>query len=334
MRGRDKGAASLNLANLVGGVVDVTGVGMTMGTGEFFVVSAGQTLQRYSQGNITGTIDIEGLGGIPLGTFDITKGKSTGQFTKLKLAGTLTIPPAGPVKIQLTGVRYPDTLPILTGRDIDSKLSGNTVKSKFYDITISEDGVFGFPVFIVEGIGPVRVDGVETSVEIDGLIIRGSKGNGVFGTTTSPELGDGMVTGNLKEAKKRFPKGRFKVSDTRSYRALVDLREAVDPRISVQPSEIDFGDVNIGGGEPPENFFTVKNVGTGILTGEAKIETSDQGFLVTSGSPYTLGEDEETTMGIRFTPPSTGNFQTDVTFSGGGEAIGVVKGEGVSGGGS
>jgi hypothetical protein len=55
---------------------------------------------------------------------------------------------------------------------------------------------------------------------------------------------------------------------------------------------------------------------------------------VTSGSPYTLGEDEETTVGIRFTPPSTGSFQTNITFSGGGEATRVVKGKGVSGGGS
>ncbi len=55
------------------------------------------------------------------------------------------------------------------------------------------------------------------------------------------------------------------------------------PLISVSPSSINFGGINVGG--TTDRSFTVKNVGGGVLTGDA---TTTMPFTIISGGSYSL----------------------------------------------
>jgi len=96
------------------------------------------------------------------------------------------------------------------------------------------------------------------------------------------------------------------------------------PAISVIPSSLDFGIVNVG--SSADKNLTVKNVGGGILTGNA---STNSPFTIVSGGSYNLSPDESQTVTVRFAPTSEETFLGNITFTGGGEASAAVSGTGI-----
>jgi subtilisin family serine protease len=93
------------------------------------------------------------------------------------------------------------------------------------------------------------------------------------------------------------------------------------PLIDVTPNSLDFGSVNAG--TFVDRTFTVKNVGSGVLSGSASTAAP---FSILSGGSYGLSAGASATVSVRFSPTATGSFSGTVSFAGGGGASKVVTG--------
>ena len=97
------------------------------------------------------------------------------------------------------------------------------------------------------------------------------------------------------------------------------------PLISVSPSSLDFGGVNVGGSS--NRTITVQNVGGGVLTGNA---TTNAPFTIVSGGSYSLNAGQSQVVTVRFSPTSAGIFEGNVSFSGGAGASAMLSGIGTA----
>ena len=90
---------------------------------------------------------------------------------------------------------------------------------------------------------------------------------------------------------------------------------------------VSFGNVTMG--SSATRTFTVKNIGSGTLTGAASVSAP---FRIDSGSPFTLvGAGATATVTVRFTPTSTATANTTVSFTANGEMQSrLVAGTGVT----
>lgn len=93
------------------------------------------------------------------------------------------------------------------------------------------------------------------------------------------------------------------------------------PAISVTPGSIDFGVVNVN--LSVDRTFTVKNVGSGTLTGNASTTAP---FTIASGGTYNLTSGQSQAVTVRFSPPSAGAYSGSVSFTGAGGMASVVTG--------
>jgi hypothetical protein len=271
VRGDDKGALLLTFSNQVSGTFDVSGSWQTLATGEPFRISVGQALSIDSKGHIFGVLSIEDLSGTPLGTLQIQSGSLKNRNKKeskrrLKLKGLLLLGGSPPIAVSMSGGLLLTSLPTLTGRTVEGKVKGSGLRSRFYDFSVSEDEILNFPFFQLTGEGPVSLDGLETSVTMQGQFIR-DPGRSVFGSFSSPELGDGVLTGKLYP-KKRGPRANFHIQADRDFRLKGSLEISVAPILSVSPDQLDFGDVTVG--DSQDLTFTVTNVGAGTLDGRGR----------------------------------------------------------------
>ena len=96
------------------------------------------------------------------------------------------------------------------------------------------------------------------------------------------------------------------------------------PLISVSPSSLDFGGVNVGGSS--NRTITVQNIGGGVLTGNA---TTTVPFAIVSGGSYSLSAGQSQTVTIRFSPTSAETFLGNVNLTGGEDTSLAVSGAGV-----
>ena len=97
------------------------------------------------------------------------------------------------------------------------------------------------------------------------------------------------------------------------------------PQIQITPSTLNFGYV------PPGSYkdliLTVKNIGTGTLTGTVSVSPP---FSIVSGGNYSLGWNQTQTVVVRYTAPLEEGAQTgSLTFTGGGGGTVQVKGTNV-----
>jgi hypothetical protein len=75
------------------------------------------------------------------------------------------------------------------------------------------------------------------------------------------------------------------------------------PVCSVQPTTLDFGEVEVGSAK--ESSFTITNTGGGVLAGSVTESCSD--FTIASGSgAYNLTEGQSVTVNVRFEPTAEG----------------------------
>ena len=84
-------------------------------------------------------------------------------------------------------------------------------------------------------------------------------------------------------------------------------------------------------GTSADRNVTVKNIGTGTLTGAA---TTTQPFSIASGGSYSLGSNQSQDVTVRYAPQAAGVNTGTVTFTGGGGASVVLAGSALSGSGS
>jgi hypothetical protein len=82
------------------------------------------------------------------------------------------------------------------------------------------------------------------------------------------------------------------------------------PLIHVNPGSIGFGTVLAG--TSVTNSFTVKNAGTGLLSGSATVSAP---FNVVSGGTYTLGAGQAQLVTVAFSPPMTTNYNPIVSLN-------------------
>lgn len=93
------------------------------------------------------------------------------------------------------------------------------------------------------------------------------------------------------------------------------------PLIQVNPGTIGYGTVLAG--KSVTNSFTVKNAGTGLLSGTATVSAP---FNVVSGGTYSLGAGQAQLVTVAFSPLTANNYSQNVIFSGGGGANVTVSG--------
>jgi hypothetical protein len=87
------------------------------------------------------------------------------------------------------------------------------------------------------------------------------------------------------------------------------------PAIAVTPPSLDFGTVDVGASV--SKTFTVKNVGSGRLTGQA---TTAAPYQIVSDKTYNLTANQSQTITVRFAPSSAGTFHNTINFSSDGDA--------------
>jgi hypothetical protein len=92
----------------------------------------------------------------------------------------------------------------------------------------------------------------------------------------------------------------------------IEIKAQSEPIITVTPDSLNFGDVVVG--SYAEKTFTVKNSGSGTLSGKA--ETSGP-FSCESGCLYNLSAGQSQNITIRFSPTAAGDANGSVDFSGG-----------------
>jgi hypothetical protein len=135
----------------------------------------------------------------------------------------------------------------------------------------------------------------------DGVGMDQSSGDGIYSGVFSPP-GPGNFT-------LTFPDGSILTVSVST------------PAIAVTPPSLDFGTVDVGASV--SKTFTVKNVGSGRLTGQA---TTAAPYQIVSGGTYNLTAGQSQTVTVRFAPSSAGTFLGTVNFSGGGDASAPVSG--------
>src|SRR5262245_11672055 len=138
----------------------------------------------------------------------------------------------------------------------------------------------------------------------DGIGPDQAAGDGIYSTRWTPASGGSFTI--------TFPGGD------------VVTVNIANPLISVAPSSLDFGSVNLG--NSANKNITVKNIGTGTLNG---IATTNAPYVILSGGSYSVNAGQSKTVTVGFGPLSTGTFSGSVTFTGGGGASTVVTGVGV-----
>ena len=95
------------------------------------------------------------------------------------------------------------------------------------------------------------------------------------------------------------------------------------PEISVTPNSISFGMIEAD--TYLDKSFTVKNVGGGVLSGNA---SANAPFSVASGGSYSLAAGESQSVTIRFSPDAERSYSDSVVFTGGGGLSQTVSGSG------
>jgi len=98
------------------------------------------------------------------------------------------------------------------------------------------------------------------------------------------------------------------------------------PVISIIPTELSFGSVNVG--TTREFIFVVTNVSSGTLTGTASVPTGS--FSIIAGASYNITAGATHVVIAKFAPTVAGPVSDTITFTGGGGATRTVSGVGTA----
>src|SRR5690606_34379062 len=93
--------------------------------------------------------------------------------------------------------------------------------------------------------------------------------------------------------------------------------------IRVTPAQHTFG--RVPEGMTAQAVFTVSNVGSGVLSGQASTSAP---FAIVSGGAYELGPGRSQDVTVSFTPPARQDYQAQLVCTGGGGASRTLFGTG------
>ena len=94
--------------------------------------------------------------------------------------------------------------------------------------------------------------------------------------------------------------------------------------IAVSPRSLEFASIAVG--RTRSLTFNVRNVGTGLLTGTAKVPAP---FRIVSGSPYALAGSQSQDIVVQYVPRQAGMHVAVVQLTGGGSGRLTVSGSAV-----
>jgi hypothetical protein len=160
---------------------------------------------------------------------------------------------------------------------------------------------------------PTRIGDRDGDMQFDGLDVFAESG-----TWTTDHVQNLVVTNGAMHAE------LIGLSIFAPFKA----EASAEASISVQPTSLDFGDVEVG--SSLERNFIVSNSGNGTLTG---VVTVSPPFEVVSGVAYLLDSSESATVSIRFAPTAEGGASDMADFSGGGGGSSFLTGQGIGAGG-
>ena len=86
-----------------------------------------------------------------------------------------------------------------------------------------------------------------------------------------------------------------------------------EPRISVDVSSLDFGEVDVG--ESVEETAEVRNIGDGTLSGEVTLSGSAAYELTAGSGSFSLGEGATREVTVRFTPEDEGEAEAELSIT-------------------
>jgi subtilisin family serine protease len=218
---------------------------------------------------------------------------------------------------------------LLAGGDNVASMA-NTVTQKrlnaFGALTCTNASVFSRLTPVADTV----VGSPETPIGLSALNIHCAAPNGDVAVTVSPGdevvmlrddgLGRDPVAGDGNYSGEWTPPGAGNFTLTFPDGSVLTVTVAT-PVIDVTPSSLDFGPVNLG--SFADRAFTVRNTGSGVLSGSASTSAP---FSVPSGGSYSLPGGTSATIAIRFSPTSAGSFSGTVSFDGAGGASKVVTG--------
>ncbi len=218
---------------------------------------------------------------------------------------------------------------ILAGGDNVASMA-NTITQKrlnaFGALTCTNSSVFSRLTPVADSI----VGSIGTPVGLSVLNIHCAAPNGDVAVTVSPGdevvtlrddgLGQDQAAGDGNYSGEWTPPGAGNFTLTFPDGSVLAASVST-PAIQVTPDSLDFGTVNAGGFA--NRVFTVKNIGSGVLSGNASTTAP---FSFPSGDSYSLSAGASATIAIRFSPASTGSFSGTVSFAGGDGASKLVTG--------
>ena len=198
--------------------------------------------------------------------------------------------------------------------------SNSVVRTRLKPVSSSITGTVGTPIDLAalhincaqpNGNVDVTVSPGDQTITLldDGLVPDQASGDGIYSNDWTPTSAETFTLA--------FPGGdNVTVTVSGSLPAT---------KINVTPSERNFGNVFVG--QTEDRTFTVKNVGSGTLSGSAS--TSGR-FSIVSGGSYSLAGGDSQTVTVRFSPTSAVTSTGSVSFTGGGSASRTVQGTGVT----
>ncbi len=218
---------------------------------------------------------------------------------------------------------------ILAGGD-DVASMANTITRKrlnaFGALTCTDSSVFSRLTPVTETV----LGSVGTPIGLSVLNIHCATPSGDVAVTVDPGgevvtlrddgLGRDQVAGDGNYAGEWTPAGAGNFTLTFPDGSVLAVTVAL-PNIEVTPDALDFGTVNAG--SVVERAFTVRNTGSGVLSGSASTAAP---FSIPSQSSYSLSAGASATVSVRFSPAAAGSFSGTVSFAGGGGAQKVVTG--------
>ena len=173
---------------------------------------------------------------------------------------------------------------------------------------------------ITTGYSGQSVDNVTlNSAQAASVFLNYAAGNYHLTSAATSLIGQGMNLSTYfatdKDGLTRSPAGAWDIG------AYVYGAATNTPVIRVTPGSIAFG--SILSGTAVTNSFTVQNIGGGTLTGSASAPAP---FSIVSGGNYSLGSNQSQTVMVSFNPSNAGNYNQNVTFTGGGGASAGISG--------
>ncbi len=118
--------------------------------------------------------------------------------------------------------------------------------------------------------------------------------------------------------------GTSQLQTLRSYTLTSSFTATLAPTLTVSPSSLAFGDVDVGG--QADLTVRVENTGQGVLSGAPTV--SGTGFRNTGPLSYSLGPGQFTILRVTFSPGSGGSATGTLTLTGAGGATIPLSGRG------